>query len=92
MKVLVAGGAGFIGSHLIDSLLEEGNEVVCIDNFFIGTKENIEHLTDNPKSPFTSKTFVIEKNWKLYLKKRSLSMFFIWRPIRIFRQVQMILL
>ena len=52
MKVLVAGGAGFIGSHLIDSLLAEGNEVVCIDNFFIGTKENIEHLTDNPKFTF----------------------------------------
>ena len=36
MKALVAGGAGFIGSHLIDALLAEGNEVVCIDNFFIG--------------------------------------------------------
>lgn len=44
MKVLVAGGAGFIGSHLIDSLLAEGNSVVCIDNFFIGTKDNIKHL------------------------------------------------
>lgn len=44
MKVLVAGGAGFIGSHLIDALLNEGDEVVCIDNFFIGTRENIAHL------------------------------------------------
>ena len=44
MKALVAGGAGFIGSHLIDALLKEGNEVVCIDNFFIGTKRNIQHL------------------------------------------------
>lgn len=52
MKVLVAGGAGFIGSHLIDSLLAEGNDVVCIDNFFIGTKKNIEHLMDNPKFKF----------------------------------------
>lgn len=48
MKALVAGGAGFIGSHLIDALLAEGHEVVCIDNFFIGTKENIKHLTGNP--------------------------------------------
>lgn len=48
MKALVAGGAGFIGSHLIDALLAEGHEVVCVDNFFIGTKENIKHLTDNP--------------------------------------------
>lgn len=44
MKALVAGGAGFIGSHLIDALLNEGDEVVCIDNFFIGTKKNIQHL------------------------------------------------
>jgi UDP-glucose 4-epimerase len=51
MKVLIAGGAGFIGSHLIDRLLEEGNQVVCIDNFFIGTKKNLEHLKWN--SAFT---------------------------------------
>ncbi len=47
MKVLVAGGAGFIGSHLIDLLLKNGDEVVCVDNYFIGTKKNIEHLKDN---------------------------------------------
>lgn len=47
MKILVAGGAGFIGSHLIDRLLEEENQVVCIDDFFIGTKKNIEHLKGN---------------------------------------------
>lgn len=47
MKVLVAGGAGFIGSHLIDALLKENHTVVCIDNFFIGTKENIKHLKEN---------------------------------------------
>lgn len=49
MKILVAGGAGFIGSNLIDLLLEKGNEVVCVDNYFIGTKKNIEHLTNNSK-------------------------------------------
>ena len=47
MKALVAGGAGFIGSHLIDALINEGHQVVCIDNFFIGTKANIEHLMGN---------------------------------------------
>ena len=47
MKVLVAGGAGFIGSHLIDALLKEGHQVVCIDNFFIGTRNNIQHLHEN---------------------------------------------
>ncbi len=52
MKALVAGGAGFIGSHLIDALLAEGDSVVCVDNFFIGTKRNIEHLKDNPNFTF----------------------------------------
>ncbi len=47
MKMLVAGGAGFIGSHLIDALLKEKHEVICIDNFFIGTSENIKHLKNN---------------------------------------------
>ncbi len=49
MKVMVAGGAGFIGSNLIDALLDEGHEVICIDNYFIGTKTNIQHLYSNPK-------------------------------------------
>lgn len=52
MKVLVAGGAGFIGSNLIDALLKEGCSVVCIDNFFIGTRRNIEHLKGNPNFKF----------------------------------------
>ena len=52
MKALVAGGAGFIGSHLIDALLAEGNEVVCVDNFFIGTRANIAHLADEPRFTF----------------------------------------
>lgn len=52
MKVLVAGGAGFIGSHLIDTLLTEGNKVVCIDNFFIGTRANIVHLNQVARFKF----------------------------------------
>jgi UDP-glucuronate decarboxylase len=44
MRVLVTGGAGFIGSHLCDRLLQNGNEVICLDNFFTGSKENIRHL------------------------------------------------
>ncbi|MBM6885162.1 NAD-dependent epimerase/dehydratase family protein [Pseudoflavonifractor phocaeensis] len=52
MKVMVAGGAGFIGSHLIDALLAQGDDVVCVDNFFIGTRENIAHLHGNPHFKF----------------------------------------
>ncbi len=47
-RVLVTGGAGFIGSHLCERLLNEGNDVVCLDNYFTGNKRNIVHLMDNP--------------------------------------------
>ena len=46
--ILVTGGAGFLGSHLCDRLLLEGNFVICLDNFFTGSKENISHLLDHP--------------------------------------------
>jgi UDP-glucuronate decarboxylase len=51
-RVLVTGGAGFLGSHLIDRLLSDGHEVVCVDNLFTGTKHNIEHLHANPRFEF----------------------------------------
>jgi len=47
-RILITGGAGFIGSHLCERLLDEGNEVICADNFFTGSKQNIIHLLENP--------------------------------------------
>lgn len=47
MRILVTGGAGFIGSHLCERLLSDGHEVVCLDNFFTGSKKNINHLLDS---------------------------------------------
>ncbi|RUT79632.1 UDP-glucuronic acid decarboxylase family protein [Ancylomarina longa] len=47
-RILVTGGAGFIGSHLCGRLLKEGNDVICLDNYFTGSKRNIAHLLDNP--------------------------------------------
>jgi UDP-glucuronate decarboxylase len=49
MRILITGGAGFIGSHLSERLLSEGNEVLCLDNFFTGRRENIMQLLDNPR-------------------------------------------
>ncbi len=51
-RVLVTGGAGFLGSHLIDRLIADGAEVLCVDNLFTGSKANIEHLLQNPRFEF----------------------------------------
>jgi UDP-glucuronate decarboxylase len=51
-RVLVTGGAGFLGSHLIDRLIDQGHEVLCLDNLFTGSKRNIAHLLDHPRFEF----------------------------------------
>lgn len=48
MRILITGGAGFLGSHLCERLLREGNEIICLDNFFTGRKRNIVHLLQDP--------------------------------------------
>jgi len=51
-RILVTGGAGFIGSHLCEKLLDQGHEILCVDNCFTGNKSNVYHLMDNPKFEF----------------------------------------
>jgi UDP-glucuronate decarboxylase len=51
-RILVTGGAGFVGSHLIDRLIEQGHEVLCVDNLFTGSKQNISHLHQHPRLEF----------------------------------------
>ena len=47
-RILVTGGAGFLGSHLCDRFLMEGHEVICVDNFYSSTKQNIQHMMGHP--------------------------------------------
>jgi UDP-glucuronate decarboxylase len=49
MRILITGGAGFLGSHLCERLLDEGHEVICLDNFFTGSRDNIINLLPNPR-------------------------------------------
>ncbi len=51
-RILVTGGAGFLGSHLCERLIKEGNDVICLDNLFTGNKENVRHLMEHPRFEF----------------------------------------
>lgn len=58
MKIIVTGGAGFLGSHLCDKLIEQGNDVICIDNLLTGSLENIKHLQTNPNFQFLNQDVI----------------------------------
>ncbi|MDZ7831120.1 MAG: four helix bundle protein [Desulfobacterales bacterium] len=60
-RILVTGGAGFLGSHLCERLLENGDELICVDNCFTGNKSNIYHLMDNPKFEFLRHDVTLER-------------------------------
>ncbi|MBI3911961.1 MAG: SDR family oxidoreductase [Armatimonadetes bacterium] len=55
MKTIVLGGAGFVGSHLCDALIAQGNEVICVDNFLTGRRDNVAHLRDHPRFRFVQR-------------------------------------
>ena len=63
-RVLVTGGAGFLGSHLIDRLLEDGHEVLCVDNLFTGTRDNLDHVRSHPHVEFLRHDIT----WPLYVE------------------------
>jgi UDP-glucuronate decarboxylase len=54
LRILVTGGAGFVGSHLCDRLIARGDRVICLDNLFTGSKDNIAHLLDHPNFEFVN--------------------------------------
>jgi len=66
--ILVTGGGGFIGSHLCERLVEQGNDVICLDNFFTGSKENIRHLLANPQFELIRHDIT----WPIYLEVDSI--------------------
>ena len=66
MKSLVTGGAGFIGSHLVDILLEKGDEVIVLDNFTTGRPENLSHVEG--KINLIETDLSLEKDWKKHFK------------------------
>ena len=86
MRVLVTGGAGFIGSHLCDYLLSKGHDVICLDNFFTGTKENIKHNLSNFKFEVIRHDIVqpifLEVDWIFHLASPASPIHYQYNPVK----------
>jgi UDP-glucuronate decarboxylase len=85
-RILVTGGAGFIGSHLCDRLIRDGHEVTCLDNFFTGTKKNITHLLDNPSFEFirhdVTQPILLEVDWIFNLACPASPIHYQYNPVK----------
>ena len=86
MRILVTGGAGFIGSHLCDYLLKKGHEVICLDNFFTGRKENIKHNLNNFKFEVIRHDIVqpifLEVDWIFHLASPASPIHYQYNPVK----------
>ncbi len=85
-RVLVTGGAGFLGSHLCDRLIDAGNEVICLDNYFTGHRRNIEHLIGNPSFELVrhdvTQPFLAEVDWIFNLACPASPVHYQYNPIK----------
>ncbi len=85
-RILVTGGAGFIGSHLCERLIRDGHEVICLDNFFTGRKRNISHLLDNPAFEFVrhdvTQPILLEVDWIFNLACPASPIHYQYNPVK----------
>ena len=85
-RILVTGGAGFIGSHLCDRLVGDGHEVICLDNFFTGRKRNIVHLLDNPGFELVrhdvTQPILLEADWIFNLACPASPIHYLYNPVK----------
>jgi len=85
-RILVTGGAGFIGSHLCDRLIRDGHQVVCIDNFFTGTKKNIAHLLNHPSFELVrhdvTEPILLEVDWIFNLACPASPIHYQYNPVK----------